>query len=86
MEGFEVAVVDDDCPEMTEDEIRVMKLVLSHPRTRGGSKVAMYYQGMEEQRLKSLRNIMGTMSLSLDQAMEALGIPNEEYAKYAEVV
>ena len=79
-------VADVDCPEMTEEQFKIMSLVLSHDGTRGGSRKAFYYQGMETERLASIRNIMKTMRFTLRQAMEALEIPLSEYDKYAEVI
>ena len=79
-------VPDEDCPELTEEQLKILSLVLSHPGTRGGSRKATYFQGMETERVSSLRNLMSTMSLTLRQAMEALKIPHSEYEKYAAVI
>lgn len=85
MEDSEV-LYDEDCPPMSDEQLKVISLVLSHPGTRGGTRKALYIQGMEEERLHSLRNLMETMKLTLSQAMEALRIPPVEYDKYAAVV
>lgn len=79
-------IYDEDCPAMTDEQFKVMTLVLSHDGTRGGSSRAIYYQGMEEERLKSLRNLMDSMNWTLQESMAALKIPAVEYDKYAEVI
>ncbi|MBQ7515226.1 MAG: hypothetical protein IJS96_02990 [Schwartzia sp.] len=76
---------DDDCPALTDEQLKILSLVLSHPGTRGGSRRATYFQGMETERVNSLRNLMSSMRLTLRQAMDALNIPEAEYDKYAAV-
>ena len=39
-------------------------------------------EGREENRLDSLRSLMKNLGLSVEQAMEALNIPKEDYPKY----
>ena len=69
----------------TDEQLKIMSLILSHKGVRRNSRVSLYYQGMEEARVSSLRNLMDTMNLTLPQAMEALKIPPEEYEKYTEI-
>ena len=83
---IEVNDYDDDCPELTEEQLTVMSLMLTHKGVRGNSRVSLYYQGKEEERLHSLRNIMDTLNLSPQQAMDALKIPPAEHEKYAAVL
>ena len=78
-------LVDEDCPELTDEQLKIMSLVLSHKGVRGNARVSFYYQGMEEARVSSLRNLMDTMKLTLPQAMKALKIPPAEYAKYTAI-
>ena len=75
----EVNDYDDDCPAMTDEQYKIMSLVLTHKGVRGGSQKTFYYQGKEEERLHSLRNIMDTLNLSPQQAIEALKIPPAEH-------
>lgn len=70
---------------MYYEQFKIMRLVMSHG-VRGNSKVALYYQGMEETRVNSLRSIMSNMDMTLNQAMKALDIPTDEYKKYASVI
>ena len=79
-------LVDEDCPELTERQLKILSLVLSHKGVRGNARVSFYYQGMEEERLASLQNLMDTMNMTLAEAMEALRIPSSEYEKYARVM
>ena len=79
-------LLDDDSPELTDEQLKIMSLVLSHKGTRGGSRKALYIQGREEERLSALRNLMESMSFTLQQAMDALKIPSSEYKKYAAVI
>ena len=79
-------MLDDDSPELTDEQLKIMSLVLSHKGTRGGSRKALYIQGREEERLSALRNLMESMSFTLQQAMDALKIPSSEYKKYAAVI
>ena len=76
----------DDCPEISDEQMKIMSLVLSRPGVRGNSRASFYYQGMEEERVKSIRSLMDTMRLNLRKAMNALKIPSSEYEKYAAVV
>ena len=76
----------DDCPEISDEQVKIMSLVLSRPGVRGNSRASFYYQGMEEARVSAIRNLMGGMSMTLRQAMEALKIPSDEYDKYAAVI
>ncbi len=73
---------DDDAPELTDDELKIMRLVYSHEGVRGRRTKAVYLQGMEEERVRTIKSIMQTMSLTPDQAMTALKIPENEHAKY----
>ena len=43
-------------------------------------------QGTQESLLQSIKNLMETLSLSVDQAMEALKIPVHERAEYARML
>ena len=79
-------IIDEDCPELTEEQLKIMSLVLSHKGVRGNSRISLYYQGLEESRLASIRNLMDSMNLTLLQAMEALKIPPAEYKKYMAVL
>ena len=79
-------LLDDDSPELTDEQLKIMSLVLSHKGTRGGSRKALYIQGREEERVSALRNLMESMSFTLQQAMDALKIPSSEYKKYAAVI
>lgn len=76
----------DDCPEISDEQVKIMSLVLSHPGVRGNSRASFYYQGLEEARVSAIRSLMGSMSMTLRQAMDALKIPSSEYDKYAAVV
>lgn len=78
--------IDDDCPEISDEQLQIMRLVLSHKGVRGNSRVSLYYQGMEETRVNSLKSVMNNMNMTLPQAMEVLNIPSEEYKKYAAVI
>ena len=78
-------LIDEDCPELTDEQLKIMSLVLSHKGVRGNSRVSFYYQGLEEARVSSLRNLMDTMNLTLPQAMKALKIPPAEYGKYTAI-
>ena len=75
---------DDDAPELTDYQLKIMDLVLSHEGVRGhhNRDVSFYFQGMEEERVKSIKNIMESMKMSPIEAMAALRIPENEYAKY----
>ena len=42
-------------------------------------------QGHEEERLNSIRSLMETLNLTLDQAMQALKIPGSEREKYLQM-
>ena len=42
-------------------------------------------QGHEEERLNSIRSLMETLILTLDQAMQALKIPGSEREKYLQM-
>ena len=77
---------DNDGPELTDEQLKIMNLVLSHKGTRGGSRKALYIQGREEERVSALRNLMDSMRLTLPQTMDALKIPSSEYEKYASVI
>ncbi len=77
---------EEDCPEMTEEQGKIMSLVLSHKGVRGNSRISFYYQGMEEERVRALRSLIDTMGLTLRQAMKALKISFSEYDKYKIVV
>ena len=59
------AVIDDDCPEMTDEQLKIMRLVLSHRGVRGNSNVSLYYQGMEDERVHSLKSVMSNMNMTL---------------------
>jgi len=39
-------------------------------------------QGLEQERLSSVRNVMRSFKVSAEKAMESLGIPKSEYKKY----
>ena len=78
--------IDEDCPEISDEQFNIMRLVLSHKGVRGNTKVALYYQGMEETRVNSLKSVMNNMNMTLNQAMEVLDIPHEEYKKYASIM
>ena len=41
-------LLDEDSPELTDEQLKIMSLVLSHKGTRGGSRKALYIQGREE--------------------------------------
>ena len=41
-----------------------------------------FKQGVEQERLSAVRNLMKSLKLSAEQAMESLGIPKSEYKKY----
>ena len=45
-----------------------------------GIREEAWLEGYEEQRLKSIRSLMVTMGLSVEQAMTALKIPEEDQA------
>lgn len=79
-------LLDDDSPKLTDEQLKIMRLVLSHEGTRGGSRKALYIQGREEERVSALRNLMESMSFTLQQAMDALKIPSSEYKKYVAVI
>ena len=77
--------LDEDCTEITDEQVKIMRLVFSHG-VRGNQKASLYYQGMEETRVNSLKSIMNNMNMTLNQAMKALDIPTDEYNKYASVI
>ena len=79
-------LIDEDCPELTDKQLKILSLIFSHKGVRGNTRVSLYYQGMEEARLTSLQNLMDTMKLTLPEAMNALKIPATEYEKYAKVI
>lgn len=72
----------DDAPPLSDYDLKIIDLVLSHDGVRGNSRKSFYFQGMEEERLKSIKNIMQSMNMSPIEAMAALRIPENEYAKY----
>ena len=76
----------EDCPEISDEQVKIMSLVLSRPGVRGNSRASFYYQGMEEARVSAIRSLMDSMSMTLRQAMDALKIPSNEYDKYAAVI
>ena len=39
-------------------------------------------EGMEKGQLMSIRNLMSSLSLTAEKAMEALKIPKEDWSKY----
>ncbi|MBR2216292.1 MAG: hypothetical protein IJ849_11150 [Selenomonadaceae bacterium] len=78
--------LDSDCPELTDEQLKILSLVLSHSGVRGNARLSFYYQGREEERVNSLRNLMQTMNWTLPQALEALSIPMQERQKYAQVI
>ena len=43
-------------------------------------------QGHEEERLNSIKSLMETLNLTIDQAMQALKIPSSEREKYAQML
>ena len=43
-------------------------------------------QGMQQGLLDSIRNLMETMQLTTDKAMDALKIPNEDRSKYTKLL
>ena len=38
------ATFDGECPEISDEQFNIMRLVLSHKGVRGNSKVSLYYQ------------------------------------------
>jgi hypothetical protein len=79
---------DEDAPELSEEQLKIMDLVLSNKGVRGyhNRDVSFYFQGMEEERVKSIRNIMQSLNLSAIDAMKALKIPGDEHEKYKAVI
>ncbi len=73
---------DDDAPELTDYQVKIMDLVLSHEGVRGQRDVSYYFQGMEEERVRTIKSIMQSLNMSPVQAMTALKIPENEHAKY----
>ena len=86
IEENDIIEFDEDCPEISDEQFKIMRLVLSHKGVRGNSKVSLYYQGLEETRVSSLKSVMTNLNLTLQQAMKILNIPHEEYQKYASVI
>ena len=43
-------------------------------------------QGMEKGIFNSILNLMSNMKLTAEQAMNALGVPKDEYEKYEEML
>ena len=43
-------------------------------------------EGREEEKLNSIRNVMETLGLTMEQAMQALKIPKSEQEKYAHLL
>ena len=43
-------------------------------------------KGREEEKLNSIRNVMDTLGLTMEQAMQALKIPKSEQEKYAHML
>jgi len=83
MEDYEIDD-DDDMPEITDYQWKIMDLVYAHEGVRGNnnSDRRIYLQGMEEERVRTIKSIMQTMGLTPVQAMTALKIPANEHAKY----
>jgi len=73
---------DDDAPELTDDELKIMRLVYSHEGVRGRRIKSVYLQGMEEERVRTIKSIMQSLNMSPIEAMTALKIPAKEHAKY----
>ena len=49
---------------------------------RWEEEIILKQTAKEETRLDDLHNLMKNLGLSVEQAMEALGIPKEDYPKY----
>jgi len=82
MEDYEID--DDDAPELTDYQLKIMDLVYSHEGVRGidNSDKRIYLQGMEEERVRTIKSIMQSLNMSPVEAMTALKIPTNEHAKY----
>ena len=80
MEDYEID--DDDAPELTDYQLKIMDLVYSHEGVRGRRIKAVYLQGMEEERVRTIKSIMQSLNMSPVEAMTALKIPTNEHAKY----
>ena len=73
--------------EMNEDmemEVRHMCNLSKGVENRGIRKGII--QGREEEKLDSIRNVMETLGLTMEQAMQALKIPKSEQEKYAHLL
>ena len=73
--------------EMNEDmemEVRHMCNLSKGVENRGIRKGII--QGREEEKLDSIRNVMDTLGLTMEQAMQALKIPKSEQEKYAHLL
>ncbi len=66
------------------DEEEVQKALLKYER-EDGRKEGLE-EGRKESDLRSIRNLMETMSLTVQQAMDALKIPTDEQKKYLTLI
>ena len=44
------------------------------------------FRGREEEKLSSIRSLMKKLNLTLEQAMDALGVPKDEWEKYKKML
>ncbi|MCR5672521.1 MAG: hypothetical protein K6F87_02265 [Lachnospiraceae bacterium] len=71
---------------MTIDMTFERREVLIREEERAEGREEGRVEGRAEGRAESIRNLMKNMNLTADQAMQALGIPEEERSKYDELL
>ena len=82
-EEFDIAMNED-----MEMEVRHMCNLSKGVENRGIRKgiIQGREEGREEEKLDSIRNVMDTLGLTMEQAMQALKIPKSEQEKYAQLL
>ena len=82
-EEFDIAMNED-----MEMEVRHMCNLSKGVEERGIRKgiIQGREEGREEEKLNSIRNVMDTLGLTMEQAMQALKIPKSEQEKYAQLL
>lgn len=78
-EEFHIAMNED-----MEMEVRQMCNLSKGVENRGIRKGII--QGREEEKLNSIRSLMKKLNLTLEQAMDALGVPKDEWEKYKKML
>lgn len=78
-EEFHIAMNED-----MEMEVRQMCNLSKGVENRGIRKGII--QGREEEKLNSIRSLMKKLNFTLEQAMDALGVPKDEWEKYKKML